>query len=476
MSDTDAANQPRTYDDRVSVTTHESATLRGGMRWTATAGTWWLRDSDDKPKCSMSFVSYVRDDAPSGDRPVTFVFNGGPGSCAVWLHLGVFGPRRLDTGDGVTPVRPSQRVVDNPHTLLHVTDLVFIDPVATGFSRLADGEERKDYLGVEADVRWVGEFVRLYLARTGRWSSPVYVVGESYGTMRAALLAEHLVDKHGLAVSGVGLISSILLFQTLYPAVGNDLPYALTLPTMAATAWHHGLSDPDLGSLDAVVDAAVELATGDYATLLLREHLATPAEREEIAQRLSRLIGVSADVLLRNRLRLSTSRFRKELRRADGIVGHFDGRLLGHDDDTGHADAGDDPSFWAVRSPYTTAYLGYLREELGVDDDSNYVVLDAELGRDWKWQSDDGWPKYPDAASGLRRAMLRDPGLRVLLASGVYDFATPFYAAEWTLDHLGLPAERRKNITTTRYKGGHMMYTDEAELTALARDVETFLT
>jgi carboxypeptidase C (cathepsin A) len=358
---------------------------------------------------------------------------------------------------------------------LHQTDLVFIDPVGTGFSRIADGVERKDLLGVEADVRWVGEFVRLYLSRTGRWSSPVYLAGESYGTTRAAALAEHLSEKHGLGVAGVALISSILLFQLVYPAVGNDLPYVMALPTLAATAWHHGMTAPHLGSLEAVVDAAIDLATGDYASWMLREHRASADDTAALAQRLHDVTGIDSDILLRNRLRLTTSRFRKELRKADGIVGHFDGRLLGFDDDPGGAGAADDPSFWSVRSPFTTAYLSYLRDELNVDSDANYVVINTMLGTDWKWLADGAEPKYPDTASHLRRALLRDPALRVLLASGYYDFATPFYAAEWTFENLGLPPERRKNVTMTRYKGGHMMYTDETELAALSRDVEELL-
>ena len=304
----------------------------------------------------------------------------------------------------------------------------------------------------------------------------MFVVGESYGTTRAAALVEHLAAEHGIGVRGVGLISSILLFQTVYPALGNDLPHVLTLPTQAATAWHHGLCDPSFGSLDAVIDAAVELATGDYATFLLREHLATDADRHDLAGRLTRLIGVPTEALLRNRLRLGSGRFRKELRRGDGIVGHFDARVIGHDEDAGEDAAGDDPSYWLVRAPYSASYLSYLRSELAVASDRNYVVLQAELGRDWKWGGEGELPKYPETASRLRRAMLRDPGLRVFLASGVYDFATPFYAAEWTLEHLGLPADRRKNITTARYRAGHMMYTDETQLAALAADLEAFLT
>ena len=465
--------------DRESVTQHEAQDLCGGLSWTATAATWTLRDQAREARCTRSFVSYVRQGEQgvrAADRPVTFIFNGGPGASAVWLHLGVFGPRRLDFADGLAPLTPPYRLVDNPDTLLAVSDLVFIDPDDTGYSRVAPGVERGEFLGLDEDVTWVGEFIRTWLTRQGRWASPTYVAGESYGTTRAAALADHLGAEHGIGVSGVLLISSVLLFQTLYADVGNDLPYVLALPTLAATAWHHGKSDPALADLEAVVAAAEQLATGDYATYLLRENYVGDAERDALANRLARLLGVSTELLLRNRLRLPKDRFRKELRREDGlVVAHFDGRLVGHDADAGASSALEDPSFWQVRFPFTGAYLDYLREVLEVDVDESYVVVNTELGADWKWGEAAKVPKYVDVASRLREAMLRNPGLRVFLGNGYYDFATPFFAAEWTLDHLGLPADCAAGITMRRYRAGHMMYTDSACLSELAQDVSAFV-
>jgi carboxypeptidase C (cathepsin A) len=457
--------------ERSSTTEHKV----GGLTYTATAGRWPLKDTDGTVKCAVSFVSYVAAGTKDTARPITFVFNGGPGSAAVWLHLGLFGPRRIDLGDGLAPPVAPYALVDNEHTLLDVTDLVFIDPVETGFSTAAEGVDKTEFLGLEEDVRWVGEFIRLWVARNGRWASPKLVAGESYGTTRAAGLASHLAEVHGMSLSGVLLISSVLLFQTLTPAVGNDLPHVLALPTLAATAWYHGKGEYAGSSLDEAVTAAEDFATSTYASYLLREPRATDDERDAVAKQLGGLIGLPTDIILRNRLRVPKNRFLKELRRDEGVVvAHFDGRIIGQDIDAGAAGTEDDPSFWTVRWPYTAAYMHYLRSELDVDADEPYVVINMTLGADWKW-GEAGNGKYADVASGLRQTMLRDPHLGVFLANGYFDFATPFFAAEWTLDHLGLPPERAKSIVMRRYKAGHMMYTDTACLAEVSGDIRAFI-
>jgi carboxypeptidase C (cathepsin A) len=278
-----------------------------------------------------------------------------------------------------------------------------------------------------------------------------------------------------MSLSGVLLISSVLLFQTLTPAVGNDLPHVLALPTLAATAWYHGKGEYAGSSLDEAVTAAEDFATSSNASYLLREPRATDDERDAVAKQLGGLIGLPTDIILRNRLRVPKNRFLKELRRDEGVVvAHFDGRIIGQDIDAGAAGTEDDPSFWTVRWPYTAAYMHYLRSELGVDADEPYVIINMTLGADWKW-GEAGNGKYADVASGLRQTMLRDPHLGVFLANGYFDFATPFFAAEWTLDHLGLPPERAKSIVMRRYKAGHMMYTDTACLAEVSGDIRAFI-
>lgn len=447
-----------------------------GMRWTSTCGTWVLRDAVGEAKCSMSFVSYVADSGPAEERPVMFVFNGGPGSSSIWLHLGVMGPRRIDFGDGLQAPQPPYSLVDNPDSPLRVTDLVFIDPVGTGFSRPAKGVELSEFHGLTQDAMWVGEFIRTWLTRNGRWSSAKYVAGESYGTTRAAALAKHLGDEQGMALAGVLLISTVISFSTLFPGGGNDLPYVLALPTLTAIAHAHGRTATSAGAdLESVVRASEAFALGEYAGALLREHLLSHAERQEIAERLEALTGMSVPFLLRNRLRIPKERFRKQLLREERlVVGHFDGRITSPDVDPGAEAAQDDAALWTVRHPFSALWHHYMRAELGAQTSERYEVLKMGLGNDWSW-GPAGTNQYVDVATGLRDAMTRNPELRVFVANGYYDLATPYFAAEWSLEHLGLPEPLRSALTFQRYRAGHMMYTDAGEAAALARDVRDFV-
>ena len=460
----------------VEATTSTEHQSDDGLRWTATAGTWILRDDSGTAKCSMSFVSYETETDAAAQRPVMFVFNGGPGSSSIWLHLGLFGPRRIDLGDGLRAPAAPYELVDNPASVLPVTDLVFIDPVGTGFGRPAEGVETKEFHGLEQDAKWVGEFIRTWLSRRGRWGSPKFLAGESYGTMRAAAMARTLGDQHGITMNGIVLISTVVSMATLYGGGGNDLPYVLALPTLAATAYNHGRTGPGVGdSLEAVVATAESFALDDYARALLREHLLDDDDRRAVASRLSELTGIEESVLLRNRLRLPKERFRKELLRDAGVVvGHFDSRITTTEADAGDDATSDDASYWTVRFPFSGAWHHYLRHELGVDQPQRYEVLDPFLGRDWVW-GEAGTNQYVDTAAWLRDAMLRDRDLAVFMANGYFDFATPFFAAEWSLEHLSLPTERRAAMEFRRYRAGHMMYTDQRECTALANDIRDFL-
>lgn len=440
------------------------------LAYTATAGTLSLKDDEDKETARVFYVAYTLDGVEQkAERPVTFAFNGGPGSSSVWLHLGVLGPRRVPF-EGDTLPKPPYGVVANPYSLLDVTDLVFIDPVSTGFSRVAKGQEASQFHGVKGDIESVGEFIRLYCSRNGRWSSPKFLSGESYGTTRAAGLAEHLQSRHGMFLNGLLLMSSAIQFATLLFDPGNDLPYSLVLPSYAATAWYHGRL-PDFPELAPLLEQAEAFALGEYATaLLLGDRLQDPAA---VAARMSALTGLSVEYLLRCNLRPDLLRFARELLRDERrIVGRLDSRFKGIAPDAAGERIPYDPSMSAVMGPYSAALNQYLRQDLGYEDDSVYEILTRKV-RPWKF--DDADNSYLDLSPQLRDAMNQNPHLKVFLANGYYDLATPYMAARHTMSHLGLEPERRANIELTYYEAGHMMYIHPPSLEQLRGDLVDFI-
>lgn len=436
------------------------------------AGTW----EGAKPRAEVFFVAYTRDGVKDpGARPVTFSFNGGPGSSSVWMHLGLLGPRRVRLQDDGMAVAPPYALVDNAHTLLDTSDLVFIDPVSTGFSRAAPGEKPKDFHGFDGDVESVGDFIRLWLARFGRWSSPKFVIGESYGTTRAAALAGYLQERHALYLNGLMLISSVLDFSTLRFEPGNDLPPLLYAPTYAAAAHYHGALDAALQALPlAQLLAEVEEWTlAEYGPALLRGD-ALPAERAEaIAAQLARYTGLDVDYVRRSRLRIDIHKFCKELLRGRGrTIGRIDARYTGVDRDGVGATPEFDPSMGATTGAYGAAINDYVQRELGFASDLPYEVIQG-LYASWdygKFQN-----KYVNVAETLRKAIAVHPFLKVFVASGHYDLATPHFATRYTLDHLGLPEHLRANVEEQRYDGGHMMYVDALVLERMKRDLATFV-
>jgi carboxypeptidase C (cathepsin A) len=456
----------------------DAVTIRGEtVPYRARAATVNLRDADDKVRASLFHIAYTRTDAAdAGRRPVIFAFNGGPGSSSAWLHMGLFGPRRVRLGDAGTPPPPPYQPVENGYSILDAADLVMIDPVSTGWSRPAEGTEGERFHGLKEDTEWVAEFIRLWTARNGRWQSPKYVMGESYGTTRAASLAAHLQQRHGMYLNGVVLISAVLLFQTVRPQPGNDLPYVLYLPSYAATAWYHGRLDGARDStLQALTDEAGAFALGDYASVLLRGSQAPQAEVAEVARRLAALTGLSREFVERADLRVTPQRFFKELLRSERrTVGRLDARYTGIDGDAAGETAEYDPSYAMIQGPYTAAVNHYLRAELGFETDLLYEVLNGDAVRPWKW-GDAGDGRYPEVGSALRTAMAQNRSLKVFLASGYYDLATPFQAAEWTLDHLRLDPSLAGNVTRRRYEAGHMMYVHEPSIAALRGDLDAFM-
>jgi carboxypeptidase C (cathepsin A) len=463
--------------ERESVTERTVRIAGAEVAYRAVASTTTLRTGAGEPRASVFSVAYTRTgvDDPAA-RPLTFVFNGGPGSSSTWLHLGLVGPRRVDMPDGPTAPAAPYRVIDNDASLLDVTDLVFIDPVSTGYSRPVDGQEAKQFHGLHEDLESVGEFIRMHTSRAGRWASPKFLVGESYGTTRAAGLAKHLAERHGMYVSGVGLISAVLMFVANRHDPGNDLAYVLDLPTYAATAWYHRRLDPRFGDLRALTDEVEEFALGDYASVLLRGSRAPEAERRSVLDRLAAFTGLSPAFLEACDLRVAPHRFFKELLRSERrTVGRLDTRFTGIDSDAAGEAPQYDPSYTVIQAPFSAAVNAHLRGELGFESDLPYEVLRGESVRPWNY-GEDGNNHYVDVASMLRTAMSWNRDLRVLVASGYFDMATPFAAAEWTLDHMGLDPSLAGNVRTTRYEAGHMMYINPPSRDRLARELRALVT
>lgn len=477
--DADASGPDAAGEDRASTTEHRVDIGGQSVAFVASAGTLTLKDEDGKPKARIFYTAYVRQDAEGpARRPITFTFNGGPGSSSVWLHMGAFGPRRVVLPDDASPPPPPYRLADNAHSILDISDLVFIDPVSTGYSRAVTGEDPKQYHGVTPDVESVGEFIRLYVTRHRRWGSPKFLAGESYGTTRAANLVNHMQDRHGMFFNGVLLISSVLHFQTILFGPDNDLPYILYLPGYAATAWYHGRLAPALqgdgssAALRALLDRAEAFALGDYASALLRGSRLAGGERTRVAAEIAALTGLSEDFVLRCDLRIRLDRFAKELRRADGrTVGRLDSRFTGIDRDTAGEAFEYDPSYSAIQGVYTAAVNHHVRAELGYESDLPYEILTDKVH---PWDYDTARNRYLDVAEPLRRAMTRNPHLRVFVGSGYYDLATPYCATEHTFSHLGLDPSLDGNVQMASYEAGHMMYVHTPSLAKLKADLSAF--
>ncbi len=494
MADKDTANgesaaktKPEPQDQLVE--TKHTILLDGEeIRYTVTAGTIILKEETEKsgdkageaegekPKASVFFVAYTRDDAPDkARRPLTFSFNGGPGSSSVWLHLGLLGPRRAPMADDGELPPPPFGLVDNEFSLLDRTDLVFIDPVSTGYSRPVVGEKAKTFHGFKKDIESVGDFIRLYTTRYGRWPSPKFLIGESYGTTRAAGLSGYLQERHGLYLNGIMLISSILDFSTARFDAGNDLPYILFLPTYAASAWYHRRLPDDLQArpLAEVLAEVKAFALGEYTLALLQGAALPDEDRAGILAQLARYTGLSADWIDRAELRIEIHRFTKELLRdRRRTVGRLDSRFTGIDRDAAGEQHEYDPSLTNIIGPYTAAFNDYVRCELTFESDLPYEILNPRV---WPWSYAEHENQYLNVAETLRKAMTVNPYLKVFVANGYYDLATPYCATEYTFNHLGLDPTLRGNISMAYYPAGHMMYIHLPSLAQLRADLAAFL-
>lgn len=469
-----APTPPKPFGEQKPAVRDQQIAIQGkSLKYQSTTGMMPLRNDAGEIEAQMFYVAYT---VEGPNRPLTICFNGGPGAGSLWLHLGAIGPQRaMMNDDGSLPPAP-YRMSPNESTWLDKSDLVFVDPVGTGFSRAKSADVGRKYFGVNGDIESVGTFIRHYLNQTKRWQSPLYIAGESYGTTRAAGLSQWLVD-HGIALNGVMLISTIMNFQTVRFQRGNDVSYATHLPTYTAIAWYHQKLPADLQKdLRHAVEESRKFAAGDYQLLLYKGDALTPEERKRGIDQLARLTGLSRNFLDHSDLRIEIQRFTKELLRDRGLtVGRLDGRLTGQEGSATAETPSFDPSLTAIRPPYTAVMNQYAREHLGWEEDKEYFALGGGITSAWDWGiAQNGGQGFADTSVNLRAALERNPHMKVFIASGYYDLATPFHAVEYTVAHMGLSPSLRKNLQWSEYEAGHMMYIHVPSLKKLKRDIDAF--
>lgn len=455
------------------VTRESSVTIDGKkIPYKVTTGKLQIKEDDGKARASIFHVSYERTDTKdAGTRPVMFAFNGGPGSSAVWLHIGVLGPKIVKLpGDGTQPPFPPVRLADNPLSILDVCDLVFIDPVSTGYSRAEKDVKAGDFHGLDGDIESVGDFIRRWVSEHDRWSSPKYLLGESYGGIRAAGLSSHLQSRYGMSLNGVVMLSTLLDFSTLQPSEGNDLAYLVYLPSLTGVAHFHKKIQ---GDRDALVKESTDFAFGEYAAALLKGHDIDPAQKAAVAGKLARLTGIDAATWIARDLRVDSTFFRSELLRKEGkVLGRFDGRVAWDATDKAAETPDYDPSYSLAYGAFSTAMLDYLGRELGYKEDRPYEILTGKV-QPWNWDSNN---EVVNLSGRLATAMRDNPHLRVLVMGGRTDLATPPASVAYSVRHmLNLPENVRQNISTTFFDGGHMFYLNPPDLIKCRADIVNFI-
>lgn len=454
---------------------------RKKISYTAKAATQNF-DVDDK-KVSFFYVSYTQDDADPAERPILFCFNGGPGSSTVWLHLGLFGPKRLEFDDDGFKVGMQGRLVDNPESILNVSDVVCVDAIGTGFSTTAEKEKEKEFHHFKTDIEAFSQFIVHYLNRNGRWLSPKYLAGESYGTLRGAGVARELFTTYNVEFNGIMLISSVLNYQTVKLNSqnwmfdpGNDLPFVLFLPTYAATAWYHERlpEKHQKTPLAEFLEEVEEFALGDYWSVLAKGDQLEDRDRTRIARKLSEYTGLSSEYVDLYDLRIHILRFCKELLRDQRrTVGRIDSRFTGIDRVRKGESIEADPSLDATGAAAASALNHLLREELGFETEAIYDLMSMKVLQNWDYEDFKG--RYVDTSENMREVLSRSRGTRLFIANGYYDLATPHFATEYTLSHMGLDPEVREQVHMEYYEAGHMMYAHKKSLKALAKHLRTFV-
>lgn len=461
----ESAPKPVSIQSKVTISGKE-------IPYTATTGKLVLRDDKGNPAASIFHITYTRDGIKdTKDRPVMFAFNGGPGSSSVWLHLGILGPKRIAfPGNGTQPVDPPARLIDNDMSLLDACDLVFIDPVSTGYSRAAKDTNAKDFHGLQQDIDSVGDFIRIWITENKRWASPKYLCGESYGGVRAAGLAQHLQDRYGMSLNGVILLSSLLDYRTLNSAQGSHLADQVFLPTFTTTAHFH---KKVRGDREVLLKEARDYAFGDYGVALMKGSVITKEEKAAAASKLAMLTGISAETWIRKSLRIDPFEFRKELLRDEGkVIGRFDARVAWSSTDPNSTSAEYDPSYSLAIGAFSTAMLSYLGNDLGWKEDQPYEVLTGKVGP-WSFGSDN---RIVNLTSRLSTALRDNPKLRVLVMGAHCDLATPPEGVPFSLrQEIDLPEELRNQFVFTYYDAGHMFYINPPDLVKSRTDLLEFL-
>ena len=470
-------NQPRVEvagpaEEKISTTQHVVHLDGREIRYTATTGTLPIRLDDGKVAARMFFVAYTKDGEDAKTRPVSFLYNGGPGSATVWLHMGSFAPLHIQMApDGFQPA-PPYKLVENESSLIDVSDLVFVDAISTGYSRTVSGVNPAQFHGQEGDIRAFGEFINNYLSAYNRWPSPKFLIGESYGTIRSAGLSRELQSRHGIELNGIVLVSSLLTYQTLSPAPNNDIAYADQIETFAATAWYHKKLPPDLQqkTIKQVVDEARTFAFGDYLAALTRGNMLTDAERKAMADKLARYTGLSSQFILEANLRVDSSRFRKELMRDQRLMlGRLDGRFTGLDADAAGERQEFDPSNTALQGAYTAMFENYVKNDLKWESDLHYPS--SGNVRPWVYVQN----RYMDETDALRQTMAKNPFLKVFVACGYYDMATYMGGSEYNFTHLAYDKAITDRVSFGYYEAGHMIYIRPSAHKALKTDIAKFI-
>jgi carboxypeptidase C (cathepsin A) len=470
-----AAQEPAPIEPLV-VTHHALELNAQRLTYTATAGHLRLDDAGGKPKAQLFFVAYTQEPLEDRSRrPLTFAFNGGPGASSIWLHLGVLGPKRVPLAEAGHARPPAPLLVDNTYSWLPFTDLVFIDPVGTGYSRPAPGEDPQQFYGVQEDIRWVSEFIRLYTTRYQRWGSPKFLAGESYGTFRAAGLAEHLLTTYGMPLTGLVLVSPALDFHTFRFQPGNDLPYCLFLPSYAAAAWYHHQSPPEgPGTLAQRLTPVEHWALTACLPALAQGDALPEAERRQVIETLARYTGLPEAEIAQHQERITDQVFSRTLLRPNGRrLALFDSRISTAEPQVRSPGLWRDPGVAWTIGPFVVAWQEYVRHDLQFISDRSYEFFSTEASEAWRWGS--SLQGSPNMAERLRQALQHNPALHVWLASGYYDLATPYFAARHTANHLGLEPGARQRVTMAVYEAGHQIYLDGAALHQFTHDAAQFI-